>query len=126
MLSIVTKPGSLSIALIVKTTYWPQILHNTSKQKYSTNKEGAAAHELLNIKTVLKLCLAVNEKSQRQYPVHRDNMQHVAFSVISRITYLGSKQLRRAFLYSLIHSVELRLNSQHSGKNFNLSCVRLI
>ena len=51
----------MSIALIVKTTYWARFLLNAYKQKHNTNYGGRA----YNIKTVLELRLVINERSQR-------------------------------------------------------------
>ena len=59
------KPGWLSIASIVKTTYWARFLLNAYNQKHNTNYGGTAALGLINIKTVLELRLVINERSQR-------------------------------------------------------------
>ena len=92
-----------------------------SKQKYNTSYKGAAARELLIIKTILELPFYQQEKPKTVPGTC--NMQHV--SILRNQTYLGSNNFEKPFSipwFTLRNFVWLATTPT---KKFALVCVYL-
>ena len=57
--------------VILFVSYWPRFCYKFILRKFTAIiYKGAATHELFNMKAVLELCFAINEKSQTVAGTH--------------------------------------------------------